>query len=108
MQDVKWNPAVDTIPLLGGKDAAGKLNALLEREAGGKILGSDLYLYVRQKASIWGVEEEYISAPGLDDLECVWGCTQGFLRAKDSDAIPVLCAFDSEEVGSNSEGDKSA
>ncbi len=26
----KWNPAVDTLPLLGGKAAAGKLHALLE------------------------------------------------------------------------------
>ncbi len=98
----KWNPAVDTIPLLGGKNAAGKLNELLEKEAGGKILGRDLYLYVRQKASIWGVDEEYISAPGLDDLECVWACTKGFLQAKQTDAIAVLCAFDDEEVGSNS------
>jgi len=98
----KWNPAVDTNCLLGGKAAAGKLNALLEQEAGGKILGHDLYLYVRQKATVWGMDEEFICAPALDDLECAWGCTQGFLNAKDSDAIPVLCVFDSEEVGSNS------
>ena len=38
----KWNPAVDTLPLTGGKAAAGKLEALLEKEAGGKILGHDL------------------------------------------------------------------
>ena len=98
----KWNPAVDMLPLLGGKDAKGKLDALLEAEAGGKILGSDLYLYVRQKATVWGVDEEYLSAAGLDDLECAWGCTQGFLHAGDSESIPVLCVFDSEEVGSNS------
>ena len=98
----KWNPAVDTNCLLGGKGAAGKLNALLEKEAGGKILGHDLYLYIRQKASVWGIDEEYISAPALDDLECAWCCTQGFLNAGISDAIPVLCVFDSEEVGSNS------
>lgn len=96
----KWNPAVDVIPLAGGKDAAGKLPALLEREAGGRILGQDLYLYIRQKASVWGVDGEYISAAALDDLECAWGCTQGFLNAKESRAIPVLCVFDSEEVGS--------
>ena len=94
-----FNPAVDTLPLLGGKDALGKFNELLEKEAGGKILGRDLYLYVRQKASVWGVEDEYISAPALD---CAWACTQGFLRAKDTDTIPVLCCFDAEEVGSNS------
>ena len=98
----KWNPAVDTLPLLGGKGAAGKLNALLEEMAGGKILGHDLYLYVRQKAAVWGIDEEYFCAPALDDLECVWGCTQGFLKADSSTAIPVLCVFDSEEVGSNS------
>ena len=97
-----WNPAVDTLPLMGGKDAAGKLLPLLEQEAGGKILGHDLYLYVRQKASLWGVDEEYISAQGLDDLACAWCCTQGFLAAGESAAIPVLCVFDSEEVGSSS------
>ena len=98
----KWNPAVDTLPLLGGKDAKGKLNALLEEQAGGKILGHDLYLYVRQKASVWGLDEEYISAPALDDLQCAWCCTQGFLAAEESGSVPVLCVFDSEEVGSSS------
>ena len=98
----KWNPAVDMLPLLGGKEAVGKLNALLEQEAGGKILGQDLYLYIRQNASVWGVEEEFISSAALDDLECAWGCTQGFLKAEKSEGIPVLCVFDSEEVGSNS------
>ena len=96
----KWNPAVDTLPLVGGAGAAGKLPALLEQEAGGKILGHDLYLYIRQKASVWGVDGEYISAAALDDLECAWGCTQGFLKSGDSASVPVLCVFDSEEVGS--------
>ena len=98
----KWNPAVDTNCLLGSKATAGKLNALLEEQAGGKVLGHDLYLYVRQKAAVWGIEDEYICAPALDDLECAWSCTQGFLNAAESAAIPVLCVFDSEEVGSNS------
>ena len=98
----KWNPAVDLLPLLGSKEAKGKLEKLLEQEAGGKILGHDLYLYIRQKASVWGVEEEYISSAALDDLECAWGCTQGFLAAEESGSIPLLCVFDSEEVGSNS------
>ena len=98
----KWNPAVDLLPLLGGKEAAGKLTALLEEAAGGKILGHDLYLYVRQKATVWGVEGEYLSSAALDDLECAWSCTQGFLKAGESQNIPVLCVFDSEEVGSSS------
>ena len=99
---VKINPAVDTLPLMGGKEAAGKLKEMLEKEAGGKILGHDLYLYIRQKASVWGVEDEFISAAGLDDLECAWGCAYGFLKSTPCDNIPILCVFDSEEVGSKS------
>ena len=97
-----WNPVSDTIPLLGGKDAQGKFQQLLEAAAGGKVLGHDLYLYIRQKSTVWGLEEEFISAPALDDLQCAWGCTQGFLNAKESGSVPVLCVFDSEEVGSSS------
>lgn len=95
-----WNVAVDTLPLLGGAGAAGKLETILQEAAGGEILGHDLYVYIRQKASVWGVEEEYLSAAGLDDLACVWGCMQGFLQAQSSSAIPVLCVFDNEEIGS--------
>lgn len=98
----KWNPAVDTIPLMGGKETAGQFGALLAQAAGGKILGHDLYLYVRQKASVWGLEEEFISSAALDDLQCAWCCTQGFLNAPESSSVPVLCVFDSEEVGSSS------
>ena len=98
----KWNPAVDLLPLAGGKDAKGKLWKLIEKAAGGKILGHDLYLYVRQKASIWGIDKEYISSAALDDLECAWCTTQGFLKAGECGHIPMLCVFDSEEVGSGS------
>ena len=98
----KWNPAVDTLPLLGGKDAKEKFWTLLEETAGGKVLGHDLYLYLRQKATVWGMEEEFISAAALDDLECAWCCTQGFLKSREQNMVPVLCVFDSEEVGSAS------
>ena len=98
----KWNPAVDTLPLMGGKNAAGKLNKELEKKAGGKILGHDLYLYVRQKATVWGMDKEFLSSAALDDLECAWCCTQGFLKAEAGESIPMLCVFDSEEVGSSS------
>lgn len=98
----KWNPAVDTLPLMGSRDIQTTLEAELENAVGGKILGHDLYLYVRQKATVWGMENEYISAQALDDLQCAWCCTQGFLKSGSSESIPVLCVFDSEEVGSSS------
>ena len=99
----KWNPAVDLLPLMGGKSVADKLDGLIQDEAGAKVLGHDLYLYVRQNTSIWGLYEEYLSAPALDDLLCLWCCTRGFLDSRDSGAVPVLCLFDSEEVGSQTQ-----
>ncbi len=97
----KWNPATDTIPLLGDKETIDFWKEV-ESLAGGRILGHDLFLYVRQSSSLWGMNGEFISAQALDDLECVWGCAQGFLKAKETQNIPVLCAFDNEEVGSSS------
>lgn len=95
-----WNPAVDTLPLVGGKEAAGKLQAALEEAAGGRIISHDLYLYLREEARIWGIDGEFISAQAIDDLACVFGCAQGFLNAKPGSNVPVLCIFDGEEVGS--------
>ena len=99
-QSQSWNPAVDLIPLLADAGEEERFMNMLEEVAGGKILGHDLYLYVRQKASLWGLEEEFISAAAIDDLTCIWCALEGFLAAKPSAAIPVFCAFDSEEVGS--------
>ena len=98
----RWNPVTDIIPLIGGPEAADKFKARLEEAAGGTILGHDLVLYIRQKPSVWGVDREYISAAALDDLACAFCCTEGFLEAEESKAIPVLCIFDNEEVGSAS------
>ncbi len=96
----KWNPVSDVLPLLAGPESKGKFQQLLEQAAGGRILSHDLFLYIRQKASVWGLDDAYLSAAALDDLECVWGCFQGFLKAGKSGSIPLFCALDSEEVGS--------
>ena len=101
-QGYSWNPATDLIPLMGSVGTEEKLMEILQEHAGGKILGHDLYLYIRQKSSVWGLQEEYISSAAIDDLTCIWCCMEGFLRAKESQAIPLFCTFDSEEVGSNS------
>ena len=64
------------------------------------IISHDLYLYDRQKGSIWGAHDEFLSAPHLDDLQCGFGNLYGFLQAKPTTSIPLLAIFDNEEVGS--------
>ncbi|HOO27480.1 MAG TPA: M18 family aminopeptidase, partial [Lachnospiraceae bacterium] len=66
-----------------------------------RIIGEDLFLYNRCKASLWGAGQEYLSAPRLDDVQCAFASLTGFLRAVPADSIPVLAVFDNEEVGSS-------
>jgi aspartyl aminopeptidase len=98
----KWNPATDTIPMLGDLDVKGHFAKIMDDLGGGKVMSHDLFLYLRQRATVWGIEKEFISAQALDDLQCTWACAQGFLKAEASGSIPVFCSFDSEEVGSRS------
>ena len=97
-----FNPAVDMLPLMGDGADAGELDRILTEAAGGEILGHDLYLYVREKSSVWGLKNQFLSAPAIDNLVGVWCCAQGFLRSRQTQSVPLFCTFDSEEVGSNS------
>lgn len=65
-----------------------------------KIKGHDLMLYNREEPRIWGKNNEFISAPRLDDLQCIYALLDGFMKGSNSKTIQVYCAFDNEEVGS--------
>ncbi len=97
------NPQKDLLPLFGDETAKDSFRSLIAENAGVKedeILGSDLFLYCRTPGSIWGNRNEFISSPRLDDLQCVYGILEGFLKGNAAGALPVCCVFDNEEVGS--------
>ncbi len=100
----KYDVNVDMLPLFGDASAEKTFEPLLAAELGVKeedILFTDLSLYPRTPGCVWGAQDEYISSPRLDDLQCVFGCAEGFLQAEEQGNIPVLCVFDNEEVGSS-------
>lgn len=101
-----FNMAKDMLPLLS---IGGTESALLEAvaEAAGvsleKILSHDLIVYTRDGGTVFGKNEELLSAPRLDDLACAFAATEAFLTAKTTDTLQVLALFDHEEVGSSTE-----
>ena len=95
------NAAVDLQPLFTQGDTS--LRQLIAEELTAQeedILETELFLYPRMKAAALGAEGEFIASPRLDDLQCVYGCLQGFLAAEESQSVPVFCVFNHEEVGS--------
>ena len=100
---MKYMANVDTIPLFSSEDPAAAILPMAAEAAGvspDNVLGSDLFLYCRSRGVTFGAHNEYILSPRLDDLACAWGCLEGFLAARDTGSLPVLCIFDNEEVGS--------
>lgn len=99
----KYNAQNDMLPLFGDINAKGRLMSLVAQNAGvceEDILGSDLFLYNRMSGSIWGADEEFISSPKLDDLQCAFSSLKGFLAGENKDTVQVCVVFDNEEVGS--------
>ena len=93
---------VDMLPLVSLQDAR-SFDSVVAEAVGAKeedILSKDLFLYPLVRGEVWGLDDEFVSSPRLDDLQCVFGCLRGFLSAEDSQSIRALCVFDNEEVGS--------
>ena len=99
----KYNPQVDTLPLMGSEDAKGELLKLAARCAGAEekdVLSHELYLYARTKGFVWGHEGEYFSCPRIDDLMCAYTSLKAFLASRGGSDAAVYALLDNEEVGS--------
>ena len=100
----KYEVQKELLPLFaGGEKKDAKLISLICKECGIKekdVLDADLFLYNRMAPVSFGMNNEFIASPRLDDLQCVYGSLQGILAAKPSDYVAVHAVFNNEEVGS--------
>lgn len=109
-KNLSYNPQIDLQPLLGAwqeEDAKeSETDILMEKLACAagiekeEILGSDLFLYVRDKGKLAGAQKELMIAPRLDDLVCVFASMEAILATEPKDMVSVCAVFDNEEVGS--------
>ncbi len=101
----KYNRQIDLCPLFSaGELKQGAFDAFVAGQLGiaqEQIAGKDLFLVNRQKGVVWGAQNEFVSSPKLDDLQCAYASLRAFLQAENEQAVNVYCCFDNEEVGSN-------
>ena len=100
-----YNPATDLLPLIAQKSEKGNtLRELIAEElacSADDIASMDLFVVSRTDGSIWGLNDEFFSAPRIDNLMCAYGSLEGFLAvAPSEDVITVYYAADNEETGS--------
>ncbi len=103
-ENATYNPAIDMQPICGSASSKGELMKLISKACGIKesdIASYDLYLYPRTAGTVWGVKDEYISSPRLDDLQCVFSALKGLIASEQGDSLPLLLVSDNEEVGSS-------
>lgn len=100
---VEYNPQTDMEPIIGGADAKGVYLRELAEQAGvgeSEILGTDLFLYNREKCRRIGIDDAFLAGPRLDDLECAFAGMTALMKERPTEYINVCAVFDNEEVGS--------
>lgn len=98
------NRASDLFAMVSaGAAGAGTLLVRVAEAAGARpeeVVGHDLFLVGTEPGRVWGMDEEFVSSPRLDDLMCAYTSLEAFLDARNPDAVTVFVCFDNEEVGS--------
>lgn len=100
---VKLNPQIDLIPIASDSLDKDILDLVKEKLNIAKedIVSQDLYLTNLDRGCIVGINNEFIMAPQIDNLECSFGALNSFLDSNNNlKSINVLALFDNEEIGS--------
>ncbi len=101
---IEYNPQVDLMPIIGNdSNYKSSVNEAIKRvlKCDEKdIVSYDLYLYNREQATLGGLDDEFIYAGKIDNLENAYLTLKGFINSNISGYIGVYCAFNNEEVGS--------
>ena len=102
---VALNPQNELVPLLyDNKNAKVDLLEMVANEFKDikkeDIVSHDLYLYVMDRGGLVGANEEFLTAPQIDNLECSYAAVKALLNSKSNSSVNVAVLFDNEEIGS--------
>ncbi|MBO5240412.1 MAG: M18 family aminopeptidase [Clostridia bacterium] len=94
------NAQTDLLPLLS---LAGGESEWLEKLAGEtRVLSHDLFIVNAEKPYTFGVNNEFLASPRIDNLTSVCGSLEALLGKAESDGVCVAALMHHEEVGSHS------
>lgn len=101
------NKQTDMLPICGMLDETlnkdGFFMDYLAEESGLKeedILDFELYVYNAEEGCVLGLNNDFISAPRLDNITSVEACLSGIINARPASGINFIALFDNEEIGS--------
>lgn len=103
---VELNKQTDMLPVAGmdvdKKNQEFLLDAVAHKLNVDKkdILDYELSLYNTDEAAVLGFDEEFISAPRLDNLVSAYAAVRGIIDNTRDDGINLIALFDHEEIGS--------
>ena len=94
------NPQVDLQPLIGfyGEDTSNEF--LLENITGEEALSYDLYLVNADMPYSFGMDNEFLASPRIDNLTSVYASLEALVTDGERTGICVAACLDNEEVGS--------
>ena len=104
---VKMNKQKDTLPILTYSNEKVSEKIMLDLLADAlkvevsEILDADLYLYPYEKSMCVGLNEEFISAPRIDDLSMTYSGLYALLNNSSQKGVSMFVCYDNEEVGSH-------
>lgn len=101
-KEFQYNPQENLIPILGKAECEMDLLDLISKKSKIKkddILAYDLNVALNDRGEKLGLNDEFIMAPQIDNLESSYALFEGILNDLGPN-INVLALFDNEEIGS--------
>ncbi len=94
------NAQVDLQPLCALFNESVSTEKLLEKAVGENAISYDLFLVNAETPYLFGVNDEFLAAPRIDNLACTHAALQALLSTTETSGICVLAVMDNEEIGS--------
>lgn len=101
----EYHVQTDMLPLISSNGTDFSINKMIAEQlqiSVEDIVSSDLYLYNCMNGTMWGAEDEFISSPKLDDLQCAFSSIKALTGDVHPNVLTAAVIFDNEEVGSQS------